>query len=338
MYNYIRATYARLNYFYPRSYLKNNLKVIIYLFKIFFWKFLVLFFKLLPKQKKYKYIFIAEDERYIQHYNNLKKNNLIPKKTFLIDKDYKFKKLIKFLFNSDYYFYRNIIFHIIKSGFVFKVYICELATPDSLYLVTILNLLGSKVIFVQHSEIIFNNYWKNYMPFVSQYYVRHYFMYKYLLNTYNISKNKIKVVNKLWKLNYSSLRKNKRIILIGQPLANLIQFLKGYFKDKSLLKKFIDEKIRNMICFSKDNNSNLVYLRHPRESFNNIPQIIKENFEIYNTDQITFYKSDYIFAYFSSLILELYILGFECQLLAPSYEGTIFSDKEFQILADKNYL
>ncbi len=328
MYKYIRSFYARVNYSYPNQIIKNYLRVLNSIFLVIFWYFFSRIFSIFQTKNKTEYIFICEQSPYLKHYENLKINNQIPNHTKLFYTKEKLKFLEKLIFKKSVY--KKAIMHILKSRSSLTILICELATSDSIYFVKVSNLLRSKISFVQHSEIIFTNYWKNFMPSISYFYIRHQFMYEYLKENYSIYGKKMKICRKLWNLN-SIIDKNseKRIIYIGQPIESIKIHLKRYGLNSNYIKKLIEQNFIDIVKKSKNENVKLIYLKHPRENFYDIPDFVRNNSQILNKNQLTFAKSDLIYGYYSSILLELSILKIKCKFLSKDYKNTIFENKLF---------
>ena len=328
MYQYIRSFYARVNYFYPNQKIKNYLRVVSSIFLVIFWYFFSRIFSIFISKNKTEYIFVCEQNAYLKHYESLKSNNHIPNYTKLLYSKEKLNLIDKSVFKTSVY--KKVIMHILKTRSSLRILICELATSDSIYFVKVANLLGSKISFVQHSEIIFTNYWKNFMPFISNFYIRHQFMYRYLKENYSIYGQKMKICRELWNLN-SIVEKNpeKRLIYVGQPIENIENFLKNYGYNLNHIKKIIELNFSDIVKKCKKENLKFIYLKHPREKFLNIPEFVRNNSQIKNNDQITFAKSDLVYSYFSSMLLELSILGIKCNFLSKDYKNTIFEKKDF---------
>ena len=335
MYKYIRSFYARVNYSYPNQIIKNYLRVFNSIFLVIFWYFFSRIFLIFTSKNKTECIFICEQNPYLKHYESLKINNHIPNHTKLFHSKDKLKFIDKLIFKTSAY--KKAIMHILKTRCSLKILICELATSDSIYFVKVAHLLGSKISFVQHSEIIFTNYWKNCMPFISNFYIRHKFMYKYLKENYSICGQKMKICRGLWNIKYiNDKNPEKRIIYIGQPIESIKIHLKRYGYNSNYIKKLIEQNFIEIVKKSKKEKLKLIYLKHPRENFFDIPEFVRNDSQILNNNQLTFAKSDLIYGYFSSILLELSILKIKCKFLLKDYKNTIFENKVFLNLVNSS--
>ena len=298
MYKYLRSQYARLVYFYPDQLVKNYFRIFLYLFLITFW----FIFSRIIKSKKFinkdtLRFFILEDQRYAIHFENLKKNSNYKnkKRSFIIQSRKKIYNLEKFLLKKDVY--KKTIFKLLelRNKKNIKVFICEIVSPDQVYFANILNLLGAQVCFIQHSEVIYNNYWKNFFPGVSRFYVRHDFMYRFLVENIGINRNQIVISPEIWNINFSNKEfSSKRIILIGQPLLSISEFYAKYSIDFSKTLIIIKNNIKALIRKSESEKFELIYIKHPRENINISDNLIIKNFLVKDLDNFSFYTDDSI--------------------------------------------
>ena len=335
MYKFIRAYCARLVYFYPTSKGLNFLRLLRIIFLLLVWYALNIFiFRKISTNVRSKNIFLAEDNRYNEHFISLRDSKLISKNTIILTNiKSKINPLDRFLYRNN--LYKSVVLRLIKSKSRFNLFLCEMGTPDQLYLASIISLLGSKISFVQHSECIFNAYWKNFFPFTSTYYVRHKYMSDYLMQNYNIKKSNIIISSNLWKLKVTSDEHSlaPRIILIGQPFDSIREFLITHGINKENVDDYIFSRMQHLIEKARNDNLELLYIQHPREESD---AIIIESFKVIKLKDIYFHIDDQIYGFHSSLLLELTIKGLRCNLLGPNYDETIFADTSYSRISSYN--
>lgn len=311
----LRCLFARYNYFYSNPIRALAATLQLYFLVYFLSAFLSIYLILLKRSRTSlsSSSFIIDDKRYLKHAETVR----------VYQHNSSTDLLLYDLSAYSSTFEVCLAFTIqLTSTPARQYYLCEYDKPIQLALASLAKHTGADIIYVQHSEVIFTNqFWKNYPINIDHFLVRHGFMSSYLQRTYNIIPEAISVLPELWyQPSINSSHTGARLIIIGQPLDSFLKL--PMFNSIDTVLKSVTTSIHDLL--DRYPLSTLLYVKHPREN-DEIVRLLPESAHVTTGfTSINLCSEDIVAGFYSSVLLELYLMNIKPVLLLDDYSNTIY--------------